>query len=599
MAMISQLREALGRKQAPVDDAPMTITTAPDAANNNDDKELGEIPPDDEKPGEEQRVSQEVQHGVKLAQALTLTWGKNSLIAIFIFMWFLYLTNGFQSSVLYSLTPYAASDFESHSLLPVIDIVSSAMTASVYIPLAKILDLWGRAEGFLLMVLFATLGMIMLAASQNLATYCAATVFWQVGWSGLTYSIDVITADSTHVKNRGLAFAFTSSPYIITAFAGPKAAEGFLNNVSWRWGFGCFSIVLPVVAVPMYSILKWNIHKAKKRGTLVREPSGRSFVQNVWWSLIEFDVLGIVLFACGLVTFLLPFSLASTAPDGWKSAYIIAMIVTGFVVLAMFLLNELFLAPKPFLKFEFFSDRTVIGVCVLDITYQVAYYCWNSYFTSFLQVVNDLSVSNAGYVGNTFDVVSGVLLFIVGFSIAKTGRFRWLLMVGVPLYTFGQGLMIYFRQPGQSVGYLVMCQIFTSIGGSVFILCMQVAILAAVDHQHVAAALALLSVCGNIGGSVGNTISAAIWTNTFEKALERNLPESALESLADIYADLDTQLSYPVGSDERLAIQNAYGYAQTRMLAAGTSVMVFGFIAIFMIKNYNLKEMKQTKGLVF
>lgn len=91
-------------------------------------------------------------------------------------MWFLYLTNGFQSSVLSSLTPYAASDFESHSLLPVIDIVSSAMTASVYIPLAKILDLWGRAEGFLLMVLFATLGMIMLAASQNLATYCAATV---------------------------------------------------------------------------------------------------------------------------------------------------------------------------------------------------------------------------------------------------------------------------------------------------------------------------------------------------------------------------------------------------------------------------------------
>ncbi|GKT64865.1 MFS siderochrome iron transporter MrB [Colletotrichum tofieldiae] len=595
MTVISQIREVLGRNQAQAEVAPMTATAAPEL---NDDKELGDIPEDLKAMGEQQ-PSDEVQHGVKLAQALTLTWSKNSLIAIFIFMWFLYLTNGFQSSVLYSLTPYAASDFESHSLLPVIDIVSSAMTASVYIPLAKILDLWGRAEGFLLMVLFATLGMILLAASQNLATYCAATVFWQVGWSGLTYSIDVITADSTRLKNRGLAFAFTSSPYMITAFAGPKAAEGFLNNVSWRWGFGCFSIVLPVVAVPMYGILKWNIRKAKKKGTLIRESSGRSFVENIWWGLIEFDVLGVVLFACGLVTFLLPFSLASTAPNGWKSAYIIAMIVTGFVVLGLFLLNELFLAPKPFFKFEFFADRTVMGACLLDITYQVAYYCWNSYFTSFLQVVNDLSVSNAGYVGNTFDVVSGVLLFIVGFSISKTGRFRWLLLVGVPLYTFGQGLMIYFRQPGQNIGYLIMCQIFTSIGGSVFILCMQVAILAAVDHQHVAAALAVLSVCGNIGGSVGNTISATIWTNTFEKALERCLPESALESLGDIYSDLDTQLSYPVGSEERLAIQQAYGYAQTRMLAAGTSVMIFGFIAVFMIKNFNLKKMNQTKGLVF
>ncbi|KAF5505049.1 Siderophore iron transporter mirB [Colletotrichum siamense] len=593
MAVFSKLQEALGRKPANTEDE---IVAAPEPVDDAAVREAADIP--DEKIVED-LPSENVQHGVKLAQALSLTWGKESLVAIFIFMWLLYLTNGFQSSVLYSLTPYAASDFESHSLLPVIDIVSSAMTASVYIPLAKILDLWGRAEGFLLMVIFATLGMILLAGSQNLATYCAATVFWQLGWSGLTYSIDVITADSTNLKNRGLAFAFTSSPYIITAFAGPKSAEGFLDNVNWRWGFGCFSIVLPVVAAPLYGILKWNIHKAKKRGVLVREPSGRSFLQNVWWALVEFDVLGVVLFACGLVTFLLPFSLASTAPDGWSSGYIIAMIVTGFVVLGLFLLNELFLAPVPFLKFKFFADRTVMGACVLDITYQVAYYCWNSYFTSFLQVVNDVSVSEAGYISNTFDVVSGVLLFIVGFSISKTGRFRWLLFVAVPLYTFGQGLMIYFRRPGQSVGYLVMCQIFTSIGGSVFILCMQVAILAAVDHQHVAAALALLSVCGNIGGSVGNTVSAAIWTDTFESALERYLPASALDSVADIYGDLDTQLSYPVGSDERIAIQNAYGYAQTRMLAAGTSVMIFGFVAIFMIKNYNLKKMTQTKGLVF
>ncbi|KAJ5008235.1 Siderophore iron transporter mirB [Colletotrichum sp. SAR 10_66] len=593
MAVFSKLQEALGRKPANTEDE---IVAAPEPVDDAAVREAADIP--DEKIVED-LPSENVQHGVKLAQALSLTWGKESLVAIFIFMWLLYLTNGFQSSVLYSLTPYAASDFESHSLLPVIDIVSSAMTASVYIPLAKILDLWGRAEGFLLMVIFATLGMILLAGSQNLATYCAATVFWQLGWSGLTYSIDVITADSTNLKNRGLAFAFTSSPYIITAFAGPKSAEGFLDNVNWRWGFGCFSIVLPVVAAPLYGILNWNIHKAKKRGVLVREPSGRSFLQNIWWALVEFDVLGVVLFACGLVTFLLPFSLASTAPDGWSSGYIIAMIVTGFVVLGLFLLNELFLAPVPFLKFKFFADRTVMGACVLDITYQVAYYCWNSYFTSFLQVVNDVSVSEAGYISNTFDVVSGVLLFIVGFSISKTGRFRWLLFVAVPLYTFGQGLMIYFRRPGQSVGYLVMCQIFTSIGGSVFILCMQVAILAAVDHQHVAAALALLSVCGNIGGSVGNTVSAAIWTNTFESALERYLPASALDSVADIYGDLDTQLSYPVGSDERIAIQNAYGYAQTRMLSAGTSVMIFGFVAMFMIKNYNLKKMTQTKGLVF
>jgi hypothetical protein len=42
--------------------------------------------------------------------------------------------------------------------------------------MAKALDLWGRAEGFLLMTFFCILGLILLASSQNLATYCAGQV---------------------------------------------------------------------------------------------------------------------------------------------------------------------------------------------------------------------------------------------------------------------------------------------------------------------------------------------------------------------------------------------------------------------------------------
>lgn len=50
------------------------------------------------------------------------------------------------------------------------------MTAATYIPLAKVMDVWGRAEGFLVMVVFSTLGLILMAASQNLSVFCAAYV---------------------------------------------------------------------------------------------------------------------------------------------------------------------------------------------------------------------------------------------------------------------------------------------------------------------------------------------------------------------------------------------------------------------------------------
>ena len=68
-------------------------------------------------------------------------------------IWFLYFVNAMQQSINYSLLGFVTSDFESHSLLNVIYIVADAMTAAVYIPTAKVMDVWGRAEGFLAMTI--------------------------------------------------------------------------------------------------------------------------------------------------------------------------------------------------------------------------------------------------------------------------------------------------------------------------------------------------------------------------------------------------------------------------------------------------------------
>ncbi|KAK5790145.1 hypothetical protein VI817_007432 [Penicillium citrinum] len=584
-----------------------TEETAPAVTNMTEDTKTGSVVadaiPGEKTSGEDQHAqelpSEEVQQGVKNIEATTLTWTKGTLIAVFINIWFLYFVNAFQSSVFWTLVPYVTSEFASHSLLNTIYVVGDCMAAATYIPLARAMDTFGRAEGFLAMAVFATLGLIIMAACQNLPTFCAAYVFYNIGFSGMTYTIDVVTADASKLKNRALAFAFTSSPYIITAFAGPKVAERFYNEVNWRWGFGCFSIIFPIIAAPLYCILKWNLHKAKKSGLLVKEPSNRTFVQSVWHYTNELDLIGVVLFSGGLVVFLLPFSIAAEAPKGWGSGYIIAMIVVGFVMLFVFTLYETFIAPRPMLSWKLLSDRTVIGACLLDATYQLCYYCWNGYFTSFLQVVNNLTIAEAGYVANTFDVVSGVLLLGVGFVIRKTGRFKWLLYIAVPLYIFAQGLMIYFRRPNQTVGYLVMCQIFISIGGAVFIIVEQLAILAAVDHEHVATVLALLNVVGTVGNAAGSTICGVIWQATFKKALRMNLPQDVMDNFDMIYEDVETQMSYVPGSDARYAIQKSYGYAQTRMLAAGTSIMVLCIGWTFLIRNIDLKKVQQVKGVVF
>lgn len=114
-------------------------------------------------------------------------------------------------------------------------------------------------------------------------------VFWGIGTGGMTYCVDVITADISTLRNRGLAYAFTSSPYMITAFAGAKASEQFYENIGWRWAFGVFAIVFPIVAAPLFFILKMNLRKAQKQVFDGTSRSGRSLLESIWHWTLEFD----------------------------------------------------------------------------------------------------------------------------------------------------------------------------------------------------------------------------------------------------------------------------------------------------------------------
>ena len=158
--------------------------------------------------------------------------------------------------------------------------------------------------------------------------------------------------------------------------------------------------------------------------------------------------------------------------------------------------------------------------------------------------------------------------------------------------------MIYFRQPEWSIGYVVMCQIFIAFSGGTLVICEQMAVMAAAKHEHIAVVLAIESMFTQIGSALGSTISAAIWTGTFPVALAAYLPASEQVNLSDIYEMLTVQLSYPVGSSTRDAINRAYGDGQRWMLTAGTTVLLVGIAATAVWRDYRVKDFKQVKGTV-
>ncbi|KNG90704.1 hypothetical protein ANOM_001078 [Aspergillus nomiae NRRL 13137] len=464
--------------------------------------------------------NQDQQDGVRVAEAVTASWSKKSLIITYASMWMLYFVNRLNNNLTSNLSAYITSDFSKHSLLTVISVVTSVMGAACVMPIAKVLNLWDRTLGISIMVLIAIMGLIMVAGCHNITTYCAA------------------------------------------------------QELAKR--------------------------KADKDGQLQYKPrSTRTWWQSVWFYIIEFDIIGIFLMIGGLILFLPSVNIAGNTKGEWKSAKIIAMMVVGFCVLAVFVAYERWGAPKPFIRFSLLSNRTVIGACLLDITYQVSYYCWASYFTSFLQVVFNTSLTQAGYISAIFDLMDPIWLIGCGYLIRVTGRFKWLLMFAVPLYLLASGLMIYFRAPGHSVGYMCTCQIILAVGGGTMILIEQAAVLAAAKNEDYASMPALLSVFGNVGGAVGSSVSGAIWTNTLPKKLRELLPTETKDQWADIYESLDAQLSYPVGSPTRTAIQNAYAFSQRNMMIAGTAVVGLSIDWVLMMRNIKVKDNKNVTQVLF
>ncbi|WVQ94291.1 hypothetical protein IAU59_001370 [Kwoniella sp. CBS 9459] len=548
---------------------------------------------------DEEKPDENIQEGVREVEAITLTWNRKHLIAAYIIMWLFYLIRAFEGSVTSNLGPFIVSGFEAHSLIPVISVVADIMGAVTYLTVARALNVFGRIKGLIVLVAFATLGLILSAACTNVGTYAAAQIFYSIGFSGMIFTVDILTADTSSLKDRGLAYAYTSSPYIITAFAGSKMSEGFYAK-NWRWAYGAFTIILPVVAAPLIMILFTTKQKAKKNGLLPpKQKSGRTLMESTWYYLIQFDILGIFLVAGGLALFLLPFSIVETFADSWKTPAVIVMIVIGGLMLISFAFYERYVAPVPFIPWNLLISRTVLGTCLLDFIFIIAAGTWQSYYTSYLMVTYDVSISVAGYINSASSVVNGVWLIGVGYLIRRTGYFKWLMWPSIALYILGTGLLIYFRTPDKSIGYNVMCQIFLALAGGALIICMQVSVLAAGNHNNSASLLAVLSTFGNVGGAVGNSISGAIWTHVMPQALAKYLPEESLPLLDDIYESLDIQLSYPMGDPTRVAIIAAYGVGQKRMLIVGTCIMAVTFLCVAVIKNIKVSEVKQVKGMLF
>ncbi|KAK0187992.1 major facilitator superfamily domain-containing protein [Armillaria mellea] len=487
---------------------------------------------------------------------------------------------------------YATSDFKKHSLLTTSDVLEKIITLVAYPITAKLSD-------------FMVLGEIMKAASPNVQTWVAAGVFFTIGDVGFASLLNIFIADTTTLLNRGL---WSTVPETIASipslYIGSIIGGAVLDGPYWRWGYGMWAIILPVSAASLIPILVLCQRKAnrithtKPQSALDvlyhDDPSNPNMAMKIWklvW--IELDFVGVFLLVASLALILIPLTLTGTSsPETWSSPGIIAMIVIGVVLFAVYIYYDAKIATKPLIPYRLARERTLVFACIIEMLDFLHYAAFTSFFPSFLQVAAYRSASTASQIDNSLRVAYQAASPLCGVVLKYIRRPKWCYYLGIPLMLLGQGLLIYFVSPGRDTTAVEFCvaKILIGIGRSFYMNAGQVAVQSLARRQDVAVAVGIILALTSLGGAIGSAISGAVWNNTLPSRLVENLPDDYKDQASTIFSSIKVAMKYARGTDVRDAIVLSYKQVQRILAIVAFAVMIPNLVLMFFIRDIKLSN---------
>lgn len=223
------------------------------------------------------------------------------------------------------------------------------------------------------------------------------------------------------------------------------------------------------------------------------------------------------------------------------------------------------------------------------------------YFYSYLVIVQGKSAITAGNITRVFSFTSTIASVVVSILIKYTAHYKYYVTFGSCIYIMGMGLMLAYRNQDASTSTLIGTQIAIGIGGGFLNVPVQLGVQASASHQQVAAATTVWLTLLEVGGAVGAAISGAIWSTYVPQKLQAYLPAGT--DFAPIYESIlesGNYTLYPLGSPERIAINQAYQETMRYLLIGALCAAAPILPLTFWLKNYKLDEMKQpVEGVVF
>ena len=488
----------------------------------------------------------------------------------------------------------ATDAFGEIALQSSVNVISAVVAAAALPTVAKLSDVFGRLELVVVGVFFYVLGNIVCAAANNVGTLSGGQVLYTIGYTVLQIMLELLIADFTSVRSRVFFSYLPAVPFIINTWIGGNVNSAIVGNDNssdnmWRWGFGMWCIIMPVLALPLIFTLGWLQFKAHKRGLMEKHPSVFShhdskskFLIDLFWLI---DIPGIILIVGVFILILYPLTLAGGQKSTWNTAKIIAPIVVGFCLIPVMVIYELW-APHPMVPFRKMGHRSILAPLGIALMLDFVWMMQGDYLYTMLQISYDFSVTAASRVASLYSFVSVIAGPITGVAIYFTRRIKIYVICGVSLFMVAFGLLYYFRGSGSDRSGVIGGQVVLGIAGGMFPYPAQAVIQAFVSHENLGVMTGLYLSFYNVGQAIGTSVSGAMYTQILPKEISNRLETSNSTLIEQAYGSPLTLLpEYPMGTSVRDSMVLAYRHVQRLLCVVGLCLIVLLLVCAFLLPN--------------
>lgn len=495
------------------------------------------------------------------------------------------------------LTGYATDSYLAHSLLSTISVITAFVGAGFQPVYARLADLFGRLELFIVSILFYVVGTIIECQAVDVQKYAAGSIFYQIGYTGAIIVVLFIVSDFSSLKWR-LFYSFVPAfPFIINTWISGNVVSAV--GMNWKWGIGMWAFIYPLACIPLVCCMihmrikagkteEWKAFKQRK--TKFQELGFKGFAKYIFWNL---DIIGLLLFLVGIGCLLIPFTLASSVTTAgqlhskWKSGSILAPIVVGVFLLPVFLIWEGRFAKNPLIPVFLLKDRGIWSASIIAFLLNCISSIESNFIYAVLLIAINESSTSATRISSLASFVSTLAGIFVGLFMVYFRRLKGLIITGCCLWLVAFGLLYHFRAGESSHSGIIGGFVVLGLGTVCFTYPIVVSVQTCVSHEHMAIAVSFIYTLYRIGASFGSAIAGAIWTQTLFKEIVKHGVSLSTATFA-YQQPYQFVAQNPWGTKTREGVVAGYKYVQRIFMIVCLVLCVPMILATFLLRDHKL-----------